>query len=87
MLVAIKIFYHSILCFTTSALFDTMTPMATSPVTFLKETRDELKKVTWPTQQEVIRLTLLVIVLSLGVGLFIGGLDLIFAKVMQLLIK
>lgn len=64
-----------------------MTPMATSPVTFLKETQDELKKVTWPTQQEVIRLTLLVIVLSLGVGLFIGGLDFLFAKIMQFLIK
>lgn len=61
--------------------------MATSPVTFLKETQDELKKVTWPTQQEVIRLTLLVIVLSLGVGLFIGGLDFLFAKIMQFLIK
>ncbi len=59
----------------------------TSPLTFLKEVRDELKQVTWPTQNEVIRLTLLVITLSLVVGLFIGGLDFTFTKLVQMIIK
>lgn len=58
-----------------------------SPATFLKETREELKKVTWPTQQEVIRLTLIVVAVSLLVGLFIGALDFIFTKVMETIIK
>jgi preprotein translocase subunit SecE len=61
--------------------------MATTPVGFLKETRDELKKVTWPTKNETIRLTLVVITISLIVGLFLGGLDFIFVKMIGLIIK
>lgn len=59
----------------------------TTPLTFLQETVDELKKVIWPTQQEVIRLTAVVIAISLLVGLFIGAADFIFTKVMELIIK
>lgn len=59
----------------------------TTPTTFLRETRDELKKVTWPKQNEVVRLTLTVIVLSLIVGLYVGGLDFVFTKLMQVLVK
>lgn len=58
-----------------------------SPVTFLKETRDELKKVVWPTRQEVIRLTGVVILVSLIVGMFLGGLDFVFTKVMEMIVK
>jgi preprotein translocase subunit SecE len=61
--------------------------MATTPVGFLKETRDELKKVVWPTRQETIRLTFVVIVVSLLVGLFLGGLDFIFVKAIGMIIK
>jgi len=59
----------------------------TTPVTFLNETLDELKKVTWPKQQEVIRLTMVVILTSLFVGLFIGGLDFVFTKITELVVK
>lgn len=58
-----------------------------SPVTFLQQVRDELFKVVWPTRQQVIRLTLIVIAISLIVGLYIGGLDYIFAQAVQLLIN
>lgn len=57
-----------------------------SPITFLKEVRGELVKVIWPTPTEVIRLTWLVVLISLGVGLFIGALDFIFTKVFSILI-
>lgn len=60
--------------------------MAT-PTAFLKEVKDELKKVTWPKQQEVLRLTFVVIVISIIVGVYIGGLDLLFAKAMELIVK
>ncbi|MDO8658475.1 MAG: preprotein translocase subunit SecE [Candidatus Levybacteria bacterium] len=60
--------------------------MAT-PVTFLKEVKDELKKVTWPKQNEVIRLTMVVILVSLIVGLYIGGLDYIFTKTVEIIVK
>lgn len=60
--------------------------MAT-PVSFLRETLDELRKVTWPTRQEIIRLTGVVIGVSLLVGLFIGGLDFIFTRLLAIIIK
>jgi len=61
--------------------------MATTPVIFLKEVQEELKKVVWPTRDEVIRLTFVVMFISLIVGLFLGGVDLILTKVTQVLIK
>jgi len=60
--------------------------MATTPVVFLKEVRDELKKVVWPTRDEVIRLTGVVILVSLFVGIFLGGADFILTKLVGLLI-
>ena len=60
--------------------------MAT-PTAFLKETRDELKKVVWPSRQEVIRLTFVVIIISLVVGLFLGGLDFVFVKIIETVVK
>ncbi len=47
-------------------------------ITFLKEARVELKKVNWPTKQETIKHTLIIIGISLGVAIFLGGLDFIF---------
>ncbi len=61
--------------------------MATTPVVFLKETRDELKKVVWPTRDEVIRLTSVVIIVSVLVGVFLGGIDYILTNLLTLLIK
>ncbi len=61
--------------------------MATTPITFLKEVRDELGKVVWPTRNEVIRLTMIVMLVSILVGVFLGGLDYIFTSTMTLLIK
>lgn len=46
---------------------------------FLKEVHVELKRVTWPTRQQTIKYTLLVIGLSLAVAAFLGGLDFLFA--------
>ncbi len=60
--------------------------MATTPVNFFKEVRDELKKVVWPSREEVIRLTSVVIIVSVGIGLFLGGIDLLLTKVVQLII-
>jgi len=59
----------------------------TSPVAFLKEVQGELKKVVWPTREEVIRLTGVVILVSLVVGIFLGGLDFVFTKVTEVIIK
>ena len=44
-------------------------------VSYIKEVRAELIKVTWPTRQETIRLTIIVIIAAAAFGLAIGGLD------------
>ena len=57
------------------------------PIKFLKEVRSELKRVTWPTKNEAIRLTSMVIAVSIVVGIYIGALDYLFTKIMELLLK
>jgi preprotein translocase subunit SecE len=61
--------------------------MATTPVNFFKEVKDELKKVVWPTKAEVTRLTSIVILVSLGVGVFLGLMDYIFTNLLGIIIK
>lgn len=60
--------------------------MATTPANFLREVREELTKVVWPTRDEIIRLTGVVILVSLGVGLFLGGIDFILTKLVSLIV-
>ncbi len=47
-------------------------------IVFLKEVRLEMKKVNWPTKKETVKYTLIVIGISLGVALYLGGLDFLF---------
>lgn len=57
-----------------------------SPLTFIKESRDELKKVTWPSRAATIRYTLIVIIGSIVVGFVTGAIDYVFTKILQSLI-
>lgn len=50
------------------------------PVQFVREVMAELKKVTWPTRQETVKLTIVVIAVSVIVGIFIGIIDASFLK-------
>jgi preprotein translocase subunit SecE len=50
-------------------------------VRFLREVRDELAKVVWPSRREVATYTIIVILTVLVVGLFVFCLDLIFSRV------
>lgn len=58
-----------------------------APVKFFKEVISELKKVTWPTRAETIRLTLTVIGISVLVGLFVGGLDAGLVKISGMILN
>ena len=49
----------------------------------LRDTRSELRKVTWPTRQETINLTLVVIAFSVVMGLILGGVDLAVTKALM----
>ncbi len=50
---------------------------------FLKEVRQEVKKVTWPTKQETMRYSLMVIIASLIVAAYLGGVDYLVTKVLD----
>ncbi len=52
-------------------------------ISFLKESKIELKKVTWPTREETIRSTIVVVVISAAMALFLGGLDFAFQWVLN----
>lgn len=59
----------------------------TLPIAYFRETLDEMKKVIWPSREDVIRLTAIVIMISIIVGLYIGALDYIFALAMELILR
>lgn len=54
---------------------------------FLGEVRVELEKVSWPTPKQTLRLTLVVIVVSLIVGLYVGGIDLTLTALSERLLR
>lgn len=58
-----------------------------APTKFFSEVASELKKVTWPTRSETFKLTAAVIIISLAVGLFVGGLDILFVNITTMLFK
>jgi len=47
---------------------------------FFSEVRNEMKRVTWPTQREVYATTVVVILFSVLVGLYLFGVDLLFGR-------
>jgi preprotein translocase subunit SecE len=54
---------------------------------FVSEVIEELKKVTWPTKKETIRLSSVVILISLIIGIYIGIIDVLLAKGLEILTK
>ena len=54
---------------------------------FLNEVKVELSKVSWSTRQELVGSTIVVIMITLIMGLFIGLLDLVLSQGLSLLFK
>jgi len=52
---------------------------------YFSDVIDELKKVSWPTKNNAVRLTLIVIVISLIIGAYVGIIDVLLAKGLELL--
>jgi preprotein translocase subunit SecE len=53
---------------------------------FLSETRAEMRKVTWPTRDELIESTKIVIIASFVVTLFIGLIDQLLTLIIRRLL-
>jgi preprotein translocase subunit SecE len=52
---------------------------------FIDEAWSELKKVTWPTPVQTRNLTILVVVVSAAVGVYISLFDLLFTELIRIM--
>ena len=53
---------------------------------FFRETIGELRKVTWPTRQEAINLTIVVLIVIALMSVFLGVLDFIYSQFFVLIL-
>jgi preprotein translocase subunit SecE len=57
--------------------------MLSKITTFLKEVRLEMKKVNWPTRQQTLRYTFIVIGISVAVAVYLGAMDFILTTLLN----
>jgi preprotein translocase subunit SecE len=53
---------------------------------FYRETMGELRKVSWPTREEAINLTVIVIAVTFGMSAFLGIVDFLFTRLFALIL-
>ena len=53
---------------------------------FLREVRSELKKITWPGRKETVASTVVVIVIVLVAGLYLGIVDMILSRLIRFIV-
>jgi len=56
-------------------------------IAFLKDVKLEMGRVTWPTRNQTIKYTLIVIGMSLFLAIFLGALDFLFSKILTILVR
>ncbi len=54
---------------------------------YLKDTRGELRKTSWPTREQATNLTLIVLAVTIVMAAFLGALDFVFAQVVRLIVS
>ncbi|HWO44783.1 MAG TPA: preprotein translocase subunit SecE [Methylomirabilota bacterium] len=54
---------------------------------FIREVVAEFRKVTWPSRQELINSTVVVITVTVVVALFLGGVDIVLARVVERILR
>ena len=60
--------------------------MSSKLVSYFKSSFAELKKVTWPSRQETFQKTIIVIIISLFVAVYLGALDYVLTKLLGVVI-
>ncbi|MBQ8251627.1 MAG: preprotein translocase subunit SecE [Alphaproteobacteria bacterium] len=60
--------------------------MKTSPAQFVRQVKQEVSKITWPTKAETMQGSIVVIVMSVLIALFLFVIDMIFAKLIQVVL-
>ena len=54
---------------------------------FVREVLAEFRKVTWPSRQELINSTTIVIVVTVALAFFLGGVDIALSKVVERILR
>ncbi len=54
---------------------------------YLKDTRGELRKTSWPTREQATNLTLIVLAVTAVMAAFLGALDFVFAQLIRLIVS
>ena len=60
--------------------------MKTSPALFVRQVKQEVSKITWPTKSETMQGSIVVIVMSVLIALFLFVVDMIFATLIQVVL-
>ncbi len=60
--------------------------MANPIISYLRQSRQELQKVIWPSRQTTINHTLMVVAFSLGMAAVLGAMDYVFVQLINLLL-
>ena len=53
---------------------------------FFSDSFNELRRVTWPSREETVRLSIMVIVVASIIGTFLGLFDLLFARLFDVIL-
>jgi len=53
---------------------------------YLDEVKIELLKVSWPSRDQTIKMAILVIIVSVATGVFLGGFDFLFSRLVGLIL-
>lgn len=59
----------------------------TSPAQFIRQVRQEVSKVTWPSRKETGITTVMVFVMVALASIFLMSVDIVFAELMQLVLN
>jgi preprotein translocase subunit SecE len=54
---------------------------------FTREVMVEFRKVTWPSRQELVNSTTVVVVVTVVLALFLGGVDIGLARIVERILK
>ena len=60
--------------------------MKTSPALFVRQVKQEVSKITWPTKAETMQGSIVVILMSIAIAMFLFLIDMIFAKLIQVVL-
>jgi len=55
-------------------------------IQYIKDTKGELKHVSWPTRKQAVQYTILVIALSVLIAAYLGAFDFLFTKMISWII-